>query len=295
MSTGTAVATGRRSVAAARARPGFGGLARRVAFYALVIVILLPFLFVFYWMIINSFKTLVDAQAWPPKFWGFTPTLANYRALFQDPANPFLDFTINSLVIATGATLLGLILGLPAAYSIARYKQNGLGLVILTARIMPGISFLVPLYIIFSRLGMIDTYSSLIISHLIVTMPIIVWLMVGFFEDLPRELEEAARVDGASMFGTFWRISLPLSKAGIVASAILAFIFSWNNFMFSLVLTSVNTKTLPVAVFNFMGYSSINYGAISAAAALITLPVIVLVLFVQRHIVQGLTAGGIKG
>ncbi|MDP9470430.1 MAG: carbohydrate ABC transporter permease, partial [Chloroflexota bacterium] len=155
--------------------------------------------------------------------------------------------------------------------------------------------FLVPLYIVFSRLRMIDTYPSLILSHLIVTMPIIVWLMVGFFEDLPRELEEAARVDGTSVFGTFWRISLPLSKAGIVASAILAFIFSWNNFMFSLVLTSTNTKTLPVAVFNFMGYSSINYGAISAAAALITLPVIVLVLFVQRHIVQGLTAGGIKG
>ena len=291
----TSTATQARSVPVKTARPGVGALLRRLAFYAVVVVILLPFLFVFYWMIINSFKTLFDAQAWPPKFFGFTPTLDNYRALFQDPSNPFLDFTINSLIIATGATVLGLLLGLPAAYSIARYKQNGLGLAILTARIMPGISFLVPLYIIFSRLGMIDTYASLIISHLIVTMPIIVWLMVGFFEDLPRELEEAARVDGAGIVGTFVRISLPLSKAGIVASAILAFIFSWNNFMFSLVLTSVNTKTLPVAVFNFMGYSSINYGAISAAAALITLPVIVLVLFVQRHIVQGLTAGGIKG
>jgi multiple sugar transport system permease protein len=289
------VATGTRAVADQHQRSRPADVLRRIAFYALVIVILVPFLFVFYWMIINSFKTLVDAQAWPPKFFGFTPTLDNYRALFQDPSNPFLDFTINSLIIATGATVFGLLLGLPAAYSIARYKQNGLGLAILTARIMPGISFLVPLYIIFSRLGMIDTYASLIISHLIVTMPIIVWLMVGFFEDLPRELEEAARVDGAGIVGTFVRISLPLSKAGIVASAILAFIFSWNNFMFSLVLTSVNTKTLPVAVFNFMGYSSINYGAISAAAALITLPVIVLVLFVQRHIVQGLTAGGIKG
>lgn len=284
-----------RAVPVRSAPPSVGAVLRRVAFYVVVVVILLPFLFVFYWMIVNSFKTLVDAQSWPPKFWGFTPTLENYRDLFQDPANPFLRFTINSMLIATGATVLGLILGLPAAYSIARYRQNGLGLVILTARIMPGISFLVPLYIIFSRLGMIDTYPSLIISHLIVTMPIIVWLMVGFFEDLPRELEEAARVDGAGIVATFLRVSLPLSKAGIVASAILAFIFSWNNFMFSLVLTSVNTKTLPVAVFNFMGYSSINYGAISAAAALITLPVIVLVLFVQRHIVQGLTAGGIKG
>jgi multiple sugar transport system permease protein len=291
----TVAAARRRAVSGTSTGFDTGRLVRRLGFYAVVILILLPFLFVFYWMIINSFKPLVDAQAYPPKFFSFRPTLENYRALFQDPSNPFLKFTINSLIIASGATLLGLVLGLPAAYSIARYKQNGLGLVILTARIMPGISFLVPLYIVFSRAHLIDTYVSLIISHLIVTMPIIVWLMVGFFEDLPRELEEAARVDGASMFGTFWRISLPLSKAGIVASGILAFIFSWNNFMFSLVLTSTRTKTLPVAVFNFMGYSNINYGAISAAAAVITLPVIVLVLFVQRHIVQGLTAGGIKG
>ncbi len=295
MSAATASAARPAATTTTQPRRRMGNLVKQILFYLLVLVILVPFLFVFYWMIINSFKTLVDAQSYPPKFFSFTPTLENYRALFQDPSNPFLDFTLNSMIIAAGSTFLGLLFGLPAAYSIARYKQNGLGLAILTARIMPGISFLVPLYIVFSRLRMIDTYPSLILSHLIVTMPIIVWLMVGFFEDLPRELEEAARVDGTSVFGTFWRISLPLSKAGIVASAILAFIFSWNNFMFSLVLTSTNTKTLPVAVFNFMGYSSINYGAISAAAALITLPVIVLVLFVQRHIVQGLTAGGIKG
>ena len=267
----------------------------RVAFYLLVLIILLPFLFVFYWMIVNSFKDQVDAQAYPPQLIPLRPTLANYQALFQDPANPFFQFTFNSLLIAAGATLFGLLLGLPAAYSIARYKQRGLGLAILTARIMPGISFLVPLYIAFSRLHIIDTYVSLIISHLVVTLPIVTWLMIGFFEDLPIELEEAARVDGSSLLGTFWRVSLPLTKPGIAVSAILAFIFSWNNFMFSLVLTSTNTKTLPVAVFNFMGYSNINYGAISAAAALITLPVILLALSVQRHIVQGLTLGGVKG
>ncbi len=285
--------------ASAARRPSTSGplgrTIRSAAFYLLVLIILLPFLFVFYWMILNSFKTQLDAMAYPPKFFDFTPTLDNYAALFADPSNPFVQFTINSLVIAIGSTLLGLILGLPAAYSIARFKQHQLGVVILTARIMPGISFLVPLYIVFSRMQMIDTYQSLILSHLIVTLPIITWLMVGFFEDLPVELEEAARVDGSSALGTFLRISLPLTKPGIAVSAILSFIFSWNNFMFSLVLTSTNTKTLPVAVFNFMGYSNINYGAISAAAAVITLPVIVLALTVQRHIVQGLTIGGVKG
>lgn len=274
---------------------GLGPLLRGAGFYALVLVILLPFLFVFYWMIVNSFKTQVDAQAYPPQLIPLRPTLQNYEALFTNPANPFFQFTLNSLIIAAGATGLGLLLGLPAAYSIARYRQRGLGLAILTARIMPGISFLVPLYIVFSRLGIIDTYLSLILSHLVVTLPIITWLMIGFFEDLPYELEEAARVDGSSLLGTFLRISLPLTKPGIAVSAILAFIFSWNNFMFSLVLTSTNTKTLPVAVFSFMGYSNINYGAISAAATLITLPVILLALSVQRHIVRGLTIGGIKG
>lgn len=279
----------------ARRSVDVGAATRRAAFYLLVLVILVPFLFVFYWMILNSFKTQVDAQASPPKFFNFTPTLDNYAALFSDPSNPFFQFTLNSFVIAAGATFFGLLFGLPAAYSIARYKQNGLGVAILTARIMPGISFLVPLYIVFSRMHVIDTYFSLIVSHLIVTLPIVTWLMIGFFEDLPYELEEAARVDGSSMVGTFWRISLPLTKPGIAVSAILSFIFSWNNFMFSLVLTSTNTKTLPVAVFNFMGYSNINYGAISAAAAVITLPVILLALSVQRHIVQGLTIGGVKG
>jgi multiple sugar transport system permease protein len=268
---------------------------KRAAFYTLVAIILLPFLFVFYWMIVNSFKNQVDAQAYPPQLVPVNPTLANYQALFQDPSNPFVQFTLNSLVIAVGSTLAGLVLGLPAAYSIARYQQRGLGLAILTARIMPGISFLVPLYIAFSRLHVIDTYFSLIVSHLVVTLPIVTWLMIGFFEDVPIELEDAARVDGASLIGTFVRVSLPLTKPGIAAAAILSFIFSWNNFMFSLVLTSTNTRTLPVAVFNFMGYSNINYGAISAAAALITLPVIVLALSVQRHIVQGLTLGGVKG
>jgi multiple sugar transport system permease protein len=265
---------------------------RRLAFYLMLLVILVPFLFVFYWMFLSSFKTQVQNTAMPP-LWAVTPSLRNYRDVFV--TNPFAQYTLNSMIIAAGATLLGLILGLPAAYSIARYKQQGLGLAILTARITPGISFLVPWFILFTRMRIIDTYLAMILTHLIITLPLIVWMLVGFFEDLPEELADAAVVDGATVFGTFWRIALPLVRPGIAASAILAFIFSWNNFMFSLVIASYRTKPLPVAVFNFMSYTEINWGGLTAAASIITLPVLLLILLVQRNIVRGLVVGAVKG
>lgn len=265
---------------------------RRIAFYLLLAIILVPFLFVFYWMFLSSFKTQVQNTAMPP-IWAALPNLRNYRDVFV--TNPFAQYTLNSLVIATGATLLGLILGTPAAYSIARYKQQGLGLAILTARITPGISFLVPWFILFTRLKLIDTYVAMILTHLIITLPLIVWMLVGFFEDLPEELFDAAMVDGTTVFGTFWKIAVPLVRPGIAASAILAFIFSWNNFMFSLVIASYRTKPLPVAVFNFMSYTEINWGGLTAAASIITLPVMLLILLVQRNIVRGLVVGAVKG
>lgn len=265
---------------------------RKIAFYLLLLVILAPFLFVFYWMFLSSFKTQVQNTAMPP-LWAVAPNLRNYRDVFV--TNPFAQYTLNSLIIASGATLLGLILGTPAAYSIARYKQQGLGLAILTARITPGISFLVPWFILFTRMKLIDTYVAMILTHLIITLPLIVWMLVGFFEDLPEELADAAMVDGTTVFGTFWKIAVPLVRPGIAASAILAFIFSWNNFMFSLVIASYRTKPLPVAVFNFMSYTEINWGGLTAAASIITLPVMLLVLLVQRNIVRGLVVGAVKG
>lgn len=265
---------------------------RQIAFYLVLLIILAPFLFVFYWMFLSSFKTQVQNTAIPP-VWVITPNLKNYRDVFV--TNPFAQYTLNSLIIAGGATLLALILGLPAAYSIARYKQQGLGLAILTARITPGISFLIPWFILFTRMKLIDTYAAMILTHLIITLPLIVWMLVGFFEDLPEDLADAAVVDGATVFGTFTRIALPLVRPGIAAAAILAFIFSWNNFMFSLVIASYRTKPLPVAVFNFMSYTEINWGGLTAAASIITLPVMLLILLVQRNIVRGLVVGAVKG
>lgn len=265
---------------------------KSIVFYITLVLVMIPAVFVFFWMILSSLKTPVQNTAYPP-LWIFTPTWENYIEAWQQ--NPFPLYTYNSLVIAVGTTALGLIAGLPAAYAIARWKLQKLAIGILIARVIPGISLLVPWYLFFRKLGLIDTYIALILSHLIVGMPLIIWVMISFFEDVPSELEDAAMIDGCSIFGSFLWICVPLVKPGIIATAILSFIFSWNNFLFSLILAGYETRTLPVAVYNFMSYDAINWGGLSAAATLITLPILLLVFWVQRYIVHGLTFGGLKG
>ena len=188
--------------------------------YLLLVLILLPFLFPLAWMLLSSLKTQVQNTAYPP-VWVFTPTLNNYREVFLK--NPFFTFTLNSLIVAAGSTGLALVLGLPGAYAVARFKQTGIALAILTARMAPGIAYLIPWFILFTKLKMIDTYMALILTHLIVALPLVLWVMIGFFEDVPGELIEAARIDGCSNFSAFLRVALPLVKPGIVATAILAF------------------------------------------------------------------------
>jgi multiple sugar transport system permease protein len=260
--------------------------------YVLIALLLLPFLFPLGWMLLSSLKTQVENTAYPP-VWIFTPTLDNYRQVFQK--NPFFTFTWNSLVVAAGSTGLALLLGLPGAYAIARFKRTGIALSILTARMAPGIGYLIPWFILFTKAGLIDTYTALILTHLIVALPLVLWVMIGFFEDVPGELIEAARLDGCSHWVAFRRVAIPLAKPGIVATAILAFIFSWNNFLFSLIIAGFKTRTLPIAVYSFLSYEEINWGGLTAAATVITLPVLLLALLVQKHIVRGLTLGAMKG
>jgi multiple sugar transport system permease protein len=265
---------------------------RRAGFYALLVFVLSPFMFVFYYMITTSLKTPLDITASDYR-WLFTPTLENYREVFV--RNDFLEFTMNSFVVAGASTLIGLLIGLPAAFVVARYRVPRFAVIILSSRITPGITFLIPWFILFARAGWIDSYRALILMHLLVNLPLITWLMISFFEEVPDDLVESARVDGASVQRAFLSVVLPLTKGGIAASAILGFIFSWNHFMFSIVIAGRSTRTLPVAVFNFMSYGSVNWGAITAAATVMTLPVIVLAMTVQRHIVRGLAIGAVKG
>jgi multiple sugar transport system permease protein len=260
--------------------------------YALLVLILLAVCFPIIWMVLASFKTQVQIQSTKNLF-VFTPTFRNYPAVFKD--YNFFRPILNSFIVAAGSTLIGLLIGLPASYAISRYRRKTLGMLILVIRFLPGITFLIPWFTIFSRIGLIDTYTALIMSHLLINLPFIIWLMVPFFDAMPKELEESARVDGCYTITSFRRITLPLASPGIITGSLLSFVFSWNNFVFSMVLCGGRTKTLPLAVFNFVSYALINWGALMAASVTITLPVLLIAFVTQRYIIQGLTAGAVKG
>ena len=271
---------------------GFRRFLKDFLYFLVVFLVLFIFLLPFLWMVLNSVKSPLQIIKLPPEL-VFKPTMMNFINVFK--TQNFSRFIWNSLVIGGGSTFFGLLLGVPAAYSIARYRQRVIALAILLARMVPGITFLVPLFIMFRRFHLVDSYSSLILSHMLVGLPFIVWVMVPFFEAIPHELEEAARVDGASILQTFFRIILPLSIPGLITSAILVFVFSWNNFMFSIVLATSRTKTVPVAIYNFISYAQIDWGGLMAAAVIITLPVLIIAMITQRYIISGLTAGAVKG
>ena len=266
--------------------------AKTIFLYTFMLFFSAPFIFVFVWMVMASLKTQLQNTAIPPLLF-FEPTWENYHRVFT--RTPIMQYFNNSVIVAIGSTGLGLLLGLPAAFSIALFRQHGLALAVLSSRIMPGMSYLLPWFILFSTLQLIGTHLAVILSHLTVTMPLIIWILIGFFEDLPSELFDAARIDGCSVYGTFARIALPLALPGIIVSGILAFIFSWNNFMLSLILGGSGVRTLPVAVYNFIGETQIDWGGLNATATTVTLPVVFFVLIVQRHVVKGLTLGAVKG
>lgn len=265
--------------------------AKSFLFYVGVVILCAPPVFVFVWMVMTGLKTGVQNIAYPPEFI-FSPTLENFRAVFEQ--YNFFKYLMNSLIVASLATLVSLLLGLPAAYSIAKYRQDKIGIVILVARMTPFVSYLLPWYIIFRYLNLIDTFTALTITHLIITLPMVIWLMVSFFESVPAELEDSAMIDGCSRLQSFLLIVLPLVRNGIATSAIISFIFSWNQFLFSLILSGPKTKTVPVAVYNFISYGKIDWAGIGAAATLIVLPVSVFAFFVRKSIVQGLTMGALK-
>lgn len=279
-------------VVSPRARRRVARIVDGLVFCVTLAGLLLFFLFTLGWMVLSSFKSNVQVTAYPP-LWVFTPTLQNYVDVFTK--NPFFSYMLNSTIIAMTAVGIGLVCGLPAAYSMARHRQAALGFLVLTARILPGIAFLVPLFVIYRQLGLINTHVGIILTHIIVVLPMIVWIMAGFFEDIPRDLEEAALIDGCSRVATFARIVLPLSLPGIVAATILSFIASWNNFIFVLILGGKDTITLPMAVYSFVSFEDVNWGGLTAAATIITVPILALSLVVQRFLAGGLTMGAIKG
>ncbi|MGO1770403.1 MAG: carbohydrate ABC transporter permease [Microbacterium sp.] len=244
------------------------------------------------WMLLASLKTNVDIYD-PSKMFAFIPTFENYGTVFGQ-AN-FLSFIGNSFLVAFLATAFSLVLAVPAAYSMSRYMMGRSAAMVLLARIIPGVSLLVPWYFVFAQMRLVGSYTVLVLSMMFVSLPLILYIMMAYFDSMPEELEEAAQVDGLTPIDAFLRITLPLSIPGVATASILSFIFAWNNFLFALVLSSASTKTLPVAIFDFVGYASIDWGGLMAAAVTVTLPIMVIALFTQKYIVSGLTAGATKG
>lgn len=268
-------------------------LLRRTGFWLSVLVIVSPAILVFLWMLSLSLKNEIDNLAYPPVFIPSPPTFANFVQVFADNAMGLYFW--NSIVVSGLSTLIALLVGIPAGYGIARTQAHKLTVLILIARMTPALSYLIPLFTVFQFLGLNNTLTALVIAHLVITVPIVVYIMAGYFETLPRELEEAALIDGGNVWTTFRYVALPLARPGIVVGTILAFIFSWNNFVFGAVLAGRATRTLPAAVYNVLTFEQLAWGPLAAAAIVVTLPVLLLTIVIQKEIVVGLTAGGVKG
>ncbi|MBL1111130.1 carbohydrate ABC transporter permease [Streptomyces sp. 110] len=255
-------------------------------------VVMLFFALPMVWMFAAAFKTNVQVTDPGVGLW-FSPTLENFRSILHD--GQVITSMGNSLLVGVVSTALSALLAVPAAWAVGRFRMHRTGSLILVARIVPAISLLVPWYYLFARLGLVGSYTVLVLSQMFVSVPLIMWIMISFFAGLPIELEEAARTDGLSAFGAFWRITLPLAAPGTATACLLAFVFSWNNFMFALVFADDRTQTVPVTLFNFISYASTDWGGLMAAATLITVPVVVAAILGQKYLVAGLTSGASKG
>ena len=259
-----------------------------------LLLVLFMTLFPFYWMVSTSLKTTVQTFADPPVFF-FTPTLANYRSALQGYGVG--GSLVNSLIVSVSTTVLAILIGTPAAYALARYEFRGkrdLWFWFISNRMVSPIVLALPIFLIATQFRLIDTHLVLILVYLTFTLPIVVWLCSDQFRTVPKELDEAAFVDGLGVLGTFFRIALPLALPGVVVSAILSFIFSWNELLYPLILSRDAARTAPVAATSFMSGYELPWGEIMATGTLIVLPVIVFAILVSKHLVRGLTMGAVK-
>lgn len=274
-------------------------LSARLLFYLVIAGIILYSAFPFYWALVSSFRP--GSELFTPRllFWPSPWTLEHYRHVFVEAA--FGRNLLNSLVVAGGTTLVALAIGALGAYALGRLHfppRNAVLYLVLSMTMFPHISVLSGMFVLLRSLKLFNTHLGLIFSYLLFTLPFTLWVMTQYFRGLPPELEEAAYVDGASPFQTFWRVMLPLTGPGLVTTGLLSFIAAWNEFLFALTFTvGDRVRTVPVAIAFFGGASpyEIPWGSIMAASVVVTAPLVVLVLIFQRRIVAGLTAGALKG
>jgi len=250
-------------------------------------------LFPLFWMLLISFKH--DREMFSTTFI-FTPTLENYQILFQK--GDYAAYFVNNLLVSFGAVLLAILVGVPAAYAIARFdfkSRESLAFTFLSFRFAPEILVILPLFLIYQRIGLYDTYFGLIWVYQLIALPLIIWILRGYFEEIAPEIEHAAQLDGYPWWQVFLKIMLPLVRPGLVAAALLSFIFAWNNFTFPLLLAGQQLMTTTVAALNYISSDTVHYGQMAAAVTISALPEVLLALAIQRHLVRGLSMGAIKG
>lgn len=268
----------------------------RTLLWALLITVVVLYAFPFLYLLVTSFKPPLETLAVPPTVLPSRWTLHNYTAVWASQGVP-ASF-INSISTATISTLLSLVLAVPAAYAITRFRTRAGRIFVMLAlvtRMVPPVAVGIPLSSTINSLHLLDTPTGLAIAHTTISLPLSIWLMSSFFEAVPTELDEAAKVDGCSRLGALWRVVIPVVSGGMAVTAIFAFLASWNEFLFALLLTSVRAQTTPLAIANFQTQFGLDWGSMTALAALYSIPVILLTLLLQRHIVAGLTLGAVKG
>ena len=279
--------------APAQARPGPGWILRNLHGIGdgFTFVLLVLMLFPFIWLVQMSFRPNKDIFGYNLLF---TPTLAHYGALWT---GAFSTSFVNSTITSVSSTFLALLLGVPASYALSRgnfRSSRRMALWILATRMAPPIAFTIPFFLAYRFLGLVDTHAGLIIVYLTFNLALVIWMMQPFFDAVPRELEEAAWIDGCGIWQAFRVVTLPLAAPGLAATAVICFILSWNDFFYALVLTRTNASTAPVAIINFIQYSGWEWGRIAAAGTLVMLPVVIFSMIVRNYLISGMMAGGTK-
>lgn len=285
-----------------RSAGGIGGLlaspvrtAKLTVKYAVAVLISLWMLFPIYWMVVTGFQPREQIMNWPPTFLFFTPTTEHYIDLFLQEG--YHQFLFNSLLVSVTAVAISLVIAVPAAYSLSRMDVPGghhFAFYILSTRMVPPLAILVALFVFYQNLGLSNSRPGLIIVHLLLTLPLMIWIIKGFIDDIPVSLEESAMVGGCNRMQAFREVTLPLIAPGVAAAAFIGFIFSWNDFQMALVLVDGANRTAPLAIQSTMGYLEIRWGQLGAAGTVTVLPVIILSLAIRNYLVAGMTMGAVK-
>ena len=274
-----------------------GSLAGRVASYAILVMATVAALFPVFWTVSTSVKDRIDSYALPPRFFNFAATWKNYRSLFG--TSEFLRVFTNTVLITVSSTVLCVGIGGLTAYSLARHRRfagrRPMEAVLVLVRAIPGVVLMVPLYKLVTTLGWYDSRPAMVIIYAAVNLPFAIWLMTGFIEQIPVEIEECARTDGAGWLSLFAFVILPLSVPGLAATMIFVSLLTWNEFLIPVILAGDNAKTLPVYISGFISNRTIDWGPMAAASSLAIVPIVILTVTIQRKLVSGLSSGAVKG